>query len=90
MYADTDSIKGINFEDHLDYFKKYNDKVFSNLLTMCVHYKIPFSKCKPKTKNGVEKLIGVWDMEDGYEMFKTVGAKRYIYVERNGKLNLTV
>ena len=57
---------------------------------MCNHYKIPFSKCKPKTKNGVEKLIGVWDMEDGYEMFKTVGAKRYIYVERNGKLNLTV
>ena len=90
VYADTDSIKGINFEDHLDYFKKYNDKVFSDLLTMCIHYKIPFSKCKPKTKNGVEKLIGVWDMEDGYEMFKTVGAKRYIYVERNGKLNLTV
>lgn len=90
VYADTDSIKGINFNDHLDYFKKYNDKVFSDLLTMCIHYKIPFSKCKPKTKNGVEKLIGVWDMEDGYEMFKTVGAKRYIYVERNGKLNLTV
>ena len=90
VYADTDSIKGINFNDHLDYFKKYNDKVFSDLLKMCNHYKIPFSKCKPKTKNGVEKLIGVWDMEDGYEMFKTVGAKRYIYVERNGKLNLTV
>ena len=90
VYADTDSIKGINFEDHLDYFKKYNDKVFKDLLTMCNHYKIPFSKCKPKTKNGVEKLIGVWDMEEGYEMFKTVGAKRYIYIERNGKLNLTV
>ena len=90
VYADTDSIKGINFEDHLDYFKKYNDKVFKDLLTMCNHYKIPFSKCKPKTKNGVEKLIGVWDMEEGYQMFKTVGAKRYIYVERNGKLNLTV
>ena len=90
VYADTDSIKGINFKDHLDYFKKYNDKVFKDLLTMCNHYKIPFSKCKPKTKNGVEKLIGVWDMEEGYEMFKTVGAKRYIYIERNGKLNLTV
>ena len=90
VYADTDSIKGINFEDHLEYFKKYNDKVFKDLLTMCNHYKIPFSKCKPKTKSGVEKLIGVWDMEEGYEMFKTVGAKRYIYIERNGKLNLTV
>lgn len=90
VYADTDSIKGINFDDHAQYFTDYNNKVFSDLLKMCNHYKIPFSKCKPKTKNGVEKLIGVWDMEDGYEMFKTVGAKRYIYVERNGKLNLTV
>lgn len=90
VYADTDSIKGINFDDHTQYFTNYNNKVFSDLLKMCNHYKIPFSKCKPKTKNGVEKLIGVWDMEDGYEMFKTVGAKRYIYVERNGKLNLTV
>lgn len=90
VYADTDSIKGINFDDHTQYFTNYNNKVFSDLLKMCNHYKIPFSKCKPKTKNGVEKLIGVWDMEEGYEMFKTVGAKRYIYVERNGKLNLTV
>ena len=90
VYADTDSIKGINFDDHAQYFTDYNNKVFADLLKMCNHYKIPFSKCKPKTKNGVEKLIGVWDMEDGYEMFKTVGAKRYIYVERNGKLNLTV
>ena len=90
VYADTDSIKGINFDDHLDYFNNYNNQVFSNLLKMCNYYKIPFSKCKPKTKNGVEKLIGVWERESGYQMFKTVGAKRYIYIEENGKLNLTV
>lgn len=90
VYADTDSIKGINFDDHADYFTNYNNQVFSNLLKMCNYYKIPFSKCKPKTKNGVEKLIGVWERESGYQMFKTVGAKRYIYVEENGELNLTV
>lgn len=90
VYADTDSIKGINFDDHTQYFTNYNNKVFSDLLKMCNHYKIPFSKCKPKTKNGVEKLIGVWEREEGYQMFKTVGAKRYIYIEQDGKLNLTV
>lgn len=90
IYSDTDSIKGINFENHLDYFKKYNNKIFSDLLKMCNHYKIPFSKCKPKTKNGVEKLIGVWEIEEGYQMFKTVGAKRYIYVTESGELSLTV
>ena len=91
IYSDTDSIKGINFENHMDYFKKYNDKVFTQLLNMCNHYKIPFELCRPKTKNGEEKMIGVWEMEPGYERFKTVGAKRYIYIEKDtGKLNLTV
>ena len=90
VYADTDSIKGINFDDHEQYFKDYNYEVFTKLLKMCNHYNIPFSRCKPKTKNGVEKLIGVWDREKGYQMFKTVGAKRYIYVTEDGELSLTV
>lgn len=90
VYSDTDSIKGINFEQHMDYFKKYNDNVFEKLLDMCNHYNIPFNKCRPKTKNGEEKLIGVWDMEKPYVRFKTVGAKRYIYEYENGELSLTV
>ena len=90
VYSDTDSIKGINFEQHMDYFKKYNDNVFEKLLDMCNHYNIPFNKCRPKTKNGEEKLIGVWDMEKPYVRFKTVGAKRYIYEYEDGELSLTV
>ena len=90
VYSDTDSIKGINFEDHMDYFKKYNDCVFDKLLAMCNHYKIPFSKCRPCTKNGEAKLIGVWDMEETYAKFKTVGAKRYIYEYSDGTMNMTV
>ena len=90
VYSDTDSIKGINFETHMGYFKEYNDKVFDMLLNMCNHYNIPFSKCRPKTREGVEKLIGVWDIERPYARFKTVGAKRYMYEYDDGKLNLTV
>lgn len=90
VYSDTDSIKGINFENHKEYFKKYNDVVFEKLLDMCNHYNIPFSKCKPKTKNGETKLIGVWEMEKGYARFKTVGAKRYIYEYYDGTMNMTV
>lgn len=90
VYSDTDSIKGINFEQHMEYFKKYNDNVFEKLLDMCNHYNIPFNKCRPKTKKGEEKLIGVWDMEKPYVRFKTVGAKRYIYEYEDGELSLTV
>lgn len=90
VYSDTDSIKGINFDDHQYYFDKYNDEVFEKLLKMCIHYNIPFSMCKPKTKKGEEKLLGVWDREPGYKRFKTVGAKRYIYENPDGSLSLTV
>ena len=90
VYSDTDSIKGINFETHMDYFKKYNDEVFEKILKMCNHYNIPFSKCRPKTKKGESKLIGVWDMEKPYAKFKAVGAKRYIYEYEDGAMSLTV
>ena len=90
VYSDTDSIKGINFDDHEEYFKKYNDVVFNKLLDMCNHYGIPFSACKPKTKNGETKLIGVWEREEGYKRFKTVGAKRYMYEFEDGSMSMTV
>lgn len=90
VYSDTDSIKGINFDDHEAYFKKYNDVVFNKLLDMCNHYNIPFSACKPKTKNGETKLIGVWEREEGYKRFKTVGAKRYMYEYEDGSMSMTV
>lgn len=90
VYSDTDSVKGINFEDHMEYFKKYNDEVFNKLLRMCNHYNIPFSKCKPLTKKGIPKLIGEWDIEKPYKRFKAVGAKRYIYEYEDGTMNMTV
>lgn len=90
IYSDTDSIKGINFDDHLEYFKNYNNNMINKLLTVCNHYKIPFSKCTPKTKKGETKILGVWEREEGYLRFKTVGAKRYMYENLNGEMGMTV
>lgn len=90
IYSDTDSIKAINFSAHKSYFKRYNDEVFIKLQRMCHHYSIPFEMCKPKTKKGVEKLIGVWDFEPGYLAFKTAGAKRYMYELPDRSLSMTV
>lgn len=90
VYSDTDSIKGVNFEKHMNYFKRYNDAVVAQLLTMCSTYDIPFAKVTPKTKDGVKKIIGVWEIEEGYRTFKTVGAKRYMYENMDGSLSLTV
>lgn len=90
VYSDTDSIKGVNFSTHMPYFTQYNNMVFIKLQEMCNHYNIPFEMCKPKTAKGVEKLIGVWDIEEGYAAFKTVGAKRYLYENLDGSLSMTV
>lgn len=90
VYADTDSIKGLNFENHTEFFKNYNREVQLKLLDMCNHYDIPYSACQPKTIKGEKKLIGVWEMEEPYKRFKTCGAKRYMYEYADGKLNLTV
>ncbi|MBO5957312.1 MAG: hypothetical protein J6Q39_07135 [Bacteroidales bacterium] len=90
IYADTDSIKGINFDDHEVFFLKYNLNVRNKLSKMCRHYKIPFEYCEPKTKKGERKLIGVFEREEDYKLFKTIGAKRYIYEYDDNFFNMTV
>ena len=90
VYADTDSIKGINFNKHKFFFELYNLNIRSKLKHMCDYWKIPFSLCEPKTIEGEKKLIGVWEIEKPYKQFKTIGAKRYLYEYRNGELSFTV
>lgn len=89
VYSDTDSIKFLNREKHLEFIKWYDDIIVQKLKAMCEHHSIDFERLKPKTNKGEEKLIGIWDFEGTYTRFKTLGAKRYL-VEHNGKLELTV
>lgn len=90
VYSDTDSIKGLNREKHLKFFEEYNKKQIHELCRMCMYYKIPISKVKPKTKKGIEKPLGVWDEEEGYRYFKTLGSKRYCFEHNSGEFNMTV
>lgn len=50
---------------------------------------LPLNMYCPKSIDGKEHPLGVWDYEGTYERFKTLGAKRYL-VEENGKHKLTV
>lgn len=90
IYADTDSIKGLNFDKHKNFFERYNANVKLKLYLMCDWYGIKKSMVAPKTKDGVPKLIGVWEREEDYVKFRTIGAKRYLYEYASGKLGLTV
>ena len=90
IYSDTDSLKILNREKHLDYFENYNKQVEIKLKNMCEYYNIDFNLCKPKTIKGVEKLIGVWDFEETYKHFKTLGAKRYLIENDSGNYEITI
>lgn len=89
IYSDTDSEKLKNFEKHLDYFNNYNQKLIAKLRLMCESTGIDFNDLNPKDIKGKHHLIGVWDDEGVYDIFKTLGAKRYM-TYKNEKLSLTI
>lgn len=99
VYSDTDSIKSINTHAHMDYINRYNEIITRKLETALKYHGLPLDSVRPKTIDGVEKPLGVWDSEnkmideDGhsiaYTRFKTLGAKRYM-VEKAEGINITV
>ena len=89
-YADTDSIKGHNFEKHETFVTLYNFKIEMALRKMCKYWSINFELCQPKTVKGKKKMIGVWEREKDYKRFKAIGAKRYLFEYMNGELWFTI
>lgn len=90
IYADTDSIKIVNAEQHLDYINKYNIMIENKLINMINYYGLDVNLIKPKTITGKEKLLGVWDFDGHYKLFKSLGAKRYLVLKDDNELSLTV
>lgn len=95
VYADTDSIKIVNYERHKAYFDNYNNEIKKAIEESAKKNFINIEMYSPKTKEGEVKMIGVWDDDGKYKYFKTLGAKRYIYLGWNNKhhrweWNLTV
>lgn len=91
IYSDTDSIKFLNYEKHKPFIEAYDKNLIKKLEKMCSLYRIPIEKLKPKTKEGVEQFIGLWDFDGHYSKFKTLGAKRYLVEHsKTGELELTV
>lgn len=89
IYADTDSVKILHADKYYDYFNNYNVEVTEKLNAMCKYFNFDVSEIKPKTIDGIEKLLGVWDFDGKYSRFKTLGAKRYL-TEKDDKLSITV
>lgn len=86
VYADTDSVKFVNYEEHKVYFEEYNKYVVELLDYVMRCHKIDPNRTRPKTIKGKQKQLGVWDSEGMYTTFKTLGAKRYMVEKENAFL----
>lgn len=89
VYSDTDSLKLVNYEKHVDYIEWFNDQIIEKMTDLCNHYNFDVALLNPKTIKNVRKMLGVWDYEGTYNRFKTLGAKRYLYQDGD-KMQLTV
>lgn len=76
MYADTDSVKSLSEVD----FSKYNAKRIKDAKR---------TGAWAIDSKGNPHYMGVFEYEGKYDLFRTLGAKRYCVVE-GGKLSITV
>ena len=93
VYTDTDSVKYRHYEKHEQFFIDYNNMIQNKLKLMCDFYSLPYGYISPEDIKGKKHPLGIWDTEAGgseppYTIFKTLGAKRYLYLQ-NGKVVMT-
>lgn len=81
IYSDTDSNK--HFDCHDDFYNNLNSQIIK---------RIEESPLPPIVeKNGKKVYMGVWEHDASYLEFKTMGAKKYCYRDRqDGKIHVTV
>ena len=77
VYADTDSLKVLNYDKHKAYFENYNKWIIKKLDFILERSLAKGTYC-PETIKGEKKYLGTWDREHSIKMFKTLGAKRYL------------
>ena len=87
LYSDTDSIKVINADKHMDYINDYNASIRQQLVDAMRYHGMDISCIEPTTISGEKKPLGVWDFDGHYSRFKTIGAKRYMVEYSNDKRN---
>lgn len=89
VYSDTDSVKFVNKKAHEKYFEDYNREIIRMNEEICEKLGYDKNKLFPKTIKGIVKPLGVWEYEGTYQVFKTLGAKRYMTM-KDYKISFTV
>lgn len=91
IYSDTDSIKILHEDKHMNFINDYNSKIVNKIHKICDYYQIPYEFTCPKDVDGNEHQLGIWDADGSYSYFKTLGAKRYVDIDKDShELEITI
>lgn len=83
VYSDTDSIKVKNADKHKQFIADYNEEIREKITKCLKSYGLDPALAAPADIKGLHHQIGEWDPLDGYySYFKTLGAKRYIDIDK--------
>lgn len=91
VYADTDSCKMVHSERHKAAIDRYNERM--KKLTVSIAKDLECDDIyPPKKPNGEVAYLGVMEHESEYpvKQFKTLGAKKYAYIDRDGEKHLSL
>lgn len=80
LYWDTDSLKYIG-KHPKRLFKELNNEIAKESIAKGAYY---------DASDGRRYILGIFSIEEPYRAFKTLGAKKYVYNDLNGKLHCTV
>lgn len=89
IYCDTDSIKMINYKNHIKAIEKYNKQIISDVEKALSYHDIDSERARPKTIKGKTKQLGVFELDAHYQLFKTLGSKRYCYINNDKEFHYT-
>lgn len=89
VYFDTDSVKFKNYKKHKKTFEKLNEEILQANKRSCDYYGLDYEVFQPKKPNGKKSVLGLWEFEEIYTEFKTLGAKKYAYKDDEG-IHITV
>lgn len=82
IYCDTDSTKFFDTAVNRQLFYKLNDEIRKDIsdcgMDCTVEYK------------GKTYTLGLWDNDGDYKVFKSMGAKKYCYINSDDKFEITV
>lgn len=90
IYCDTDSIKLTEGYD-INVIYNYNKQVDDKIKQVANFYNIDIKRFEPVDCKGIHHKIGLFDKDGEYLYFKTLGAKKYCYIDKaTEKLHITV